>query len=258
MTPLLFYLSARGTGDRVWGFTTTSFEITKGVEGPVFETPAPAPDGSRLAIVVKERGRRHLAVMNQDGQGSQSLAMGINIQGAADWSPDGGAIAVGGRDADGEGLFIVPIDGGAPRRIISGAATDPAWSPGGDFIVYSGQFSGGSATERRAGSTLQAVRADGQTYRLPPLVGESGAREELRVSPGGYRFLDQRHLVYRPVPESLDFWLIDLITGDRRQLTHLGNKGYLRGFDIAPDGTHIVFDRTRQNSDVVLIDLPKK
>ena len=258
VSPLLFYLSAHGTGDRVWGFTTTSFEITKGTEGHVFESPAPAPDGSRLAVVLKEAGQRHLAVMNQDGQGSQSLATAINIQGAADWSPDGGAIAVGGRDGDGDGLFIIPVNGGAPRRIVSGAATDPAWSPSGDFIVYSGLFSGGSATTRRPGSTLQAVRADGQKYDLPLLVGESGAREELRVSPGGYRFLDQRHLVYRPVPESLDFWLIDLITGDRRQITQLRNKGHLRGFDIVPDGRHIVFDRTRQNSDIVLIDLPKK
>ena len=31
-SPLLFYLSARGTGDRVWGFQTTSFEITRGAE----------------------------------------------------------------------------------------------------------------------------------------------------------------------------------------------------------------------------------
>jgi hypothetical protein len=29
-------------------------------------------------------------------------------------------------------------------------------------------------------------------------------------------------------------------------------------FDITPDGKHIVFDRIRQNSDIVLIDLPKK
>jgi hypothetical protein len=32
----------------------------------------------------------------------------------------------------------------------------------------------------------------------------------------------------------------------------------LNTFDITPDGNYIVFDRARQNSDVVLIDLPKK
>jgi hypothetical protein len=32
----------------------------------------------------------------------------------------------------------------------------------------------------------------------------------------------------------------------------------LRNFDIAPDGSHIVFDRVQENSDVVLIDLPPR
>jgi hypothetical protein len=32
----------------------------------------------------------------------------------------------------------------------------------------------------------------------------------------------------------------------------------LNHFDITPDGNYLVFDRSRQNSDVVLIDLPKK
>jgi hypothetical protein len=29
-------------------------------------------------------------------------------------------------------------------------------------------------------------------------------------------------------------------------------------FDITPDGRQIVFDRLQQNSDIVLIDLPKQ
>ena len=142
-SPLLLFLSARGTGDRVWSFKADAFEITKGAEGHLAETPAPAPDGNRVAVVVKEAGRRHLAVMNQDGQGSQTLAASIDIQGAVDWSPDGGWIAAGGRDAGEPGLFAIPVDGGTPRRLVSGPATDPAWSPSGDFIVYVGLLSGG-------------------------------------------------------------------------------------------------------------------
>ena len=264
-SPFLFFLTARGTGDRLWSFKADAFEITKGAEGHLAETPAPAPDGSRVAVVVKAAGRRHLAVMNQDGQGSQTLAASLDIQGAPDWSPDGRFIAVAGRDAVGTGLFAIPVDGGPPRRLASGPpmdpawlATDPTWSPNGDFIVYSGVFSGGNATAQAPGAPLQAVRLDSSKFDLPLVVGQTGARQDLRVSPGGYRFVDQTTLVFRPNPESLDFWLFDLVTGEQRQLTKLTNKGSLRGFDIAPDGKHIVFDRTQQNSDVVLIERPKK
>ena len=257
-SPLLFYLSAQGTRDRVWRFDTRSFEITSGAEGHLSETPAPAPDGSRIAVAVTESGHRRLMVMNQDGQGSQTLATSIDIQGTPDWSPDGRSIAVAGRDAAGDGLFIISATGGTPQRLVSGAAVDPAWSPRGDFIVYSGEFSGGSSLARPAGAPLLAVRPDGSTYDLPAIAGSSDSREGLRLSPGGYRFLDQQRLVYRPQPESWDFWLFDLTTGERRQITRLGNKGSLRGFDVAPDAKHIVFDRVQQNSDIVLINVPAR
>jgi Tol biopolymer transport system component len=63
--------------------------------------------------------------------------------------------------------------------------------------------------------------------------------------------------------QSLDFWLLDLATKKSRQLTSLSEQGrfgrfdFTPGFDITPDGKHIVFDRSRENSDIVLIDLPK-
>ena len=102
------------------------------------------------------------------------------------------------------------------------------------------------------------MRPDGTKHDLPLVSSPNGSRDDLRVSPDGYRFLDQTHLVYRPTPEVLDFWLFDLVTGEQRQLTRLGNKGNVRGFDVTPDGKHIVFDRLRQNSDIILIDLPRK
>jgi hypothetical protein len=43
-----------------------------------------------------------------------------------------------------------------------------------------------------------------------------------------------------------------------RQLTNL-RPGYdVRSFDVSPDGKSILFDRYRENSDVVLIDLPPR
>jgi hypothetical protein len=42
-----------------------------------------------------------------------------------------------------------------------------------------------------------------------------------------------------------------------RAITRLSDQGSLRNFDVTPDGKEIVFDRSRENSDVVLIDRPK-
>ena len=65
-------------------------------------------------------------------------------------------------------------------------------------------------------------------------------------------------LVYLAGIESKDFWLIDLTTNTTHRLTDLSDRGYVNTFDITPDGKHIVFDRSHQNANVVLIDLPKK
>jgi hypothetical protein len=55
----------------------------------------------------------------------------------------------------------------------------------------------------------------------------------------------------------LDFALLDMATMKTRPLTHFNDRAAMRTFDITPDGKWIVFDRLRENSDVVLIDLPK-
>jgi Tol biopolymer transport system component len=52
-----------------------------------------------------------------------------------------------------------------------------------------------------------------------------------------------------------DFWLLDLTTMQPRQLTQLSKTDMMRTFDVTPDGRQIVFDRQRQNSDIVIIDL---
>ena len=123
------------------------FEVTKGSDGVLSEPPAVSRDGSRVAVVVRQQGKRNLAVMSADGTNSRTLAASIEIQGvagqsAADWSPDGTRIVAGGRDAQGPGLFMIPVDGGVPERLVARDAFNPVWSPKGDWIVYATGFGG--------------------------------------------------------------------------------------------------------------------
>jgi hypothetical protein len=51
---------------------------------------------------------------------------------------------------------------------------------------------------------------------------------------------------------------LDLKTMTTRPLARLNNAATIRTFDVTPDGKQVVFDRLRDNSDLVLIDLPKQ
>ena len=243
----LFYLSASGTGDGLWRAQDgQASEVSKGAGGSVSDPPAVSQDGSRVAMTARREGTRHLVLVSSDGRSSRTLAPSLNIEGAAgqcaaDWSPDGTRIVTGGRDAQGPGLFIVPVDTGVPVRLVTGRAVNPVWSPDGNLIVYAGRFFTGQVD-------LLGVRPDGTPADLPPM----------RARPGGYRFLpDGTGLVYLPFIPSLDFWRVDFAAKTHRQLTRLSNQGALGTFDITPDGKAIVFDRSRENSDIVLIELPK-
>jgi Tol biopolymer transport system component len=243
----LFYLSARGAGDGLWRVQDgKAAEVWKGADRALSEPPAVSSDGRRVAVVVRQEGKRHLTVMSADGTNARTLAASVDIlgaagQGPADWSPDGTWIVAGASDGQSAGLFKIPADGGAPVLLVSGKATNPVWSPDNTLIVYAGPMVAGHAP-------LLGVRPDGAPVKLP----------DVQVRQGAYRFLpDGKRLVYLTRNESLDFWLLDLPTKKTRRLTSLSDQGYLQTFDITPDGKYIVFDRSREKSDIVLINLPK-
>jgi len=245
----LFYLAARGTADGLWKVDDAGqgTQIWRDVQGALVEPAAISPDGSRLALVVRHDGRRTLWVTSENGSDRRTLAAGIDMQGAAgqsavDWSPDGKWIVAGGEDARGPALFKIPVDGGEPIRLLDGPWVNPIWSPKDDLIVYAGRSVIGQVQPR-------GVRPDGTAVTLPNFM----------VRPGGYRFLpDGSGLILVREIHAQEFWRLDLGSGKSGLVAQLENRGTLRTFDVTRDGRFIVFDRARQNSNVVLIELPQR
>ncbi len=240
----LFYLSSHGAGDGLWRYQDGEvFEIWKGADGPLLYPPAVSQDGRRVAVLLRRQGKLRLHVVSADGAEVQPVAETIDARGTACWSGDSKWIVTAGEDAKGPGLFKIPIVGGAPVRLTAGKAFNPVWSPDGSLIVYAGSTVGPYAR-------LFAVHPDGTHVELPAI--------QLRFNGERYRFLPNgKSLVYmQGLSASQDFWLLELATKKTRRLTVLNDGAAMRTFDITPDGKQIVFDRLRENSDIVLIELP--
>jgi serine/threonine protein kinase/Tol biopolymer transport system component len=242
----LFYLSSSGGGDGLWRYDNgQTVEIWKGSDGALLEPAAVTFDGRRAAVILRKQGKRTLYLLSADGGDVRPVGETIDVTSAAAWSPDGRWIAAGGDDGTGPGLFKIPVEGGAPIRLTKGAASNPAWSPDGSLIVYTGPIVSSLGP-------LQIVRPDGNPVEAPPIQVRTGG-ERYRFVPG------RQQLVYilGSVVSKASFWLFDLTTRKTRQLSNFDSFG-TRTFDITPDGKQIVFDRLRENSDLVLIDLPGK
>ena len=241
----LYYLSSHDTGDGLWRFEGgEAVEILKGSDDALFEPPAISADGRRLAVILRRGGKRRLHVASADGGDLQSLGESIDVDGSVCWSPDGQWIVAGGIGDGGPGLFKIPLDRGAPVRLTKGSGRDPVWSSSIDLIVYSG-------ANVSVDAPLLAIRSDGANVELPAI--------RLRVEGQRYRFVPNRSLlVYAQGPfPAQDFWLLDLETKKSRQLSRFKNSAATRSFDVTADGKQIVFDRMRENSDIVVIDLPR-
>ncbi len=183
-----------------------------------------------------------------DGE-PQTLAKDFEVRGAASWSSDGQSIAVGGRDDAGPGLFIVPRDGGPARRLTKSEAINPVCSPIENLILFSGSQAEAKDWCPRNCFPLRAVRSDGSSIELPQIkLLRRGERVRFLPDGSGVIFMQGSQ-------PSQDFWLLDLETLKSRPLTQLDPVATMRAFDVTPDGKSIVFDRQREHSDIVVIDL---
>jgi Tol biopolymer transport system component len=242
----MVFLSSRGGADSLWKFKDgVDTELWKGVEGSVTAAPAISPDGNRICFVVRDGKQARLYVMAADGTGVRLIDESLDVRDAPSWSPDGKWIAVVASEGKEQPLFRISADGGAPVRLVGGNNYDPVWSPDGRFIAYS---------EHHGGPTyhLRGVTPEKQRYPLPDVTVVAGGNRYRFLPDGKALALVQGHYWNQ------DFWLLDLATRKVRRLTKLRPGFDIRSFDVSPDGKQILFDRFRENADLVLIDLPPR
>jgi Tol biopolymer transport system component len=244
----VIYLASRGGADGLWRLAAgRADELWKPTNGAVVGAAAVSPDGATICFPVRQAQRASLRCTTADGTGMRVLFDSLDVRGAPSWSPDGRWLAFAARDGDVIRVFKIPAAGGAASRLVDSVSSNPVWSPDGTFILYSG-------TARGRVVPVKAVRPDGTPHPLP--------FSELLVDRLGdsYRFLpDGKHLVVKLGGfRRQDFWLIDLPTGVRRQLTRLSPGESLQRFDVSLDGKHVLFERVQENSDIALIELPSR
>ena len=246
----LLYLAGKSGTDGIWRWKDGSaVELWRASSGAVVAAPGVASSGA-LAFGVRRNGRTTLHAASADGTGARPLAADLDLRGSPSWSPDGRFVAIAADAGNGPHIYRVPIDGGAPEQLTEQVASSALWSRDGQTILYDDRTGGGAIFP------IRALRLDKSPVKLPEFSGGDREGFSNRGDWEGFRFTPDGNVVFLQGDfRYQNFWLADLRTGEKRQLTKLKTGYSVRSFDISADGKEILFDRVQENSDIVLVDL---
>jgi Tol biopolymer transport system component len=250
----LLYVSSDGSSERIWKLVGgRTIELWTSTTARIIGGPALAPDGNRIAFSIEEGGKTRLLVMGLDGTSPWTVNGSMELRGAPVWSPDGRSIVSAANQGGSPRLFRISVATGEAVRVVDDYALDPAWAPGGEFLVYSSMDPGTTFS-------VKAIEPSGQPYPMPQLMlSRSGPLGITQVGARRLRFLPGQTVlvVLRGDIQHKNLWARDLTSGRWRQLTRFGRDVVIGDFDISPDSTALVLERLEEHSDVVLIDRPE-
>ena len=210
---------------RLWQLTST---------GRLQGDPTWSPDGQRIAYSSDRGGNFDIWVQDVAGGTPIQITSGGARDWQPSWSPDGRYIAYRS-EHDGGGLFIVPLEGGSPRRIAESGYT-PVWSPDSSKILF------------KEGRDLYVARLDGQRPVALPAEGLPRLLDPIEIGwhPDGRRI--SIHGYDRD--NGWSFWTIPLDGGPNvrslmsstvaQRLSDANLR--LRGFVWAPGGDSLYFE----------------
>ncbi len=162
-----------------------------------------SPDGRWLAVVLQHTGWDKVYLIPSGGGKLQALTRGEYDDKAPVFSPDGKWLAVvsSRKNLMEENIWIAPVDGSTPRRLIDTAApgveSGPQWSPDGSKIYFLRSGPVESANLLVASAAGQA-KPESLTRTLPKNFESAGLQMPEEVHYRSKDGLDIAALLYRP------------------------------------------------------------
>jgi TolB protein len=102
-------------------------------------SPAPSPDGSKVAMILSKDGWTDLYVGGADGSAPLRLTKSPQDESSPCWSPDGNWILYAAKDRERRTLSKISPSGGTPQIVSTAGVSgpmEPDWSPDGKLIAF--------------------------------------------------------------------------------------------------------------------------
>jgi dipeptidyl aminopeptidase/acylaminoacyl peptidase len=169
----------------------------------VIDKMAWSPDGNTVAFVLQDSGWDKVYLLPSAGGRPKQLTEGASEDGAPVFSPDGRALTIVSNrdDLEERHIWIVPLDGSAPRRLTDlgpGVESNPQWSPDGKNIYFI-RSTPLSSPDLYVASTTGTFAARALTRTLPLNFAAVGFKEPQVVHFKGKDGLDLAGILYRPL-----------------------------------------------------------
>ena len=99
------------------------------------QTPTLSPDGERIAYVTNDSPERRIVVQEIGGSAPRVL-FSVPEAGSLRWSPDGSEMLFWARGQGLDGVYVISLAGGPPRRVGPSSTGRACWSPDGSTIAW--------------------------------------------------------------------------------------------------------------------------
>jgi len=214
------YLSYYNNMPRVYLFNleTGQQEVVGNFPGMTF-APRFSPDGRKIVMSLERNGNSDIYTMDLATRRVERLTTASAIDTSPSYSPDSTQITFNSDRGGSSQIYVMNADGTNAHRISygegNGTFSTPVWSPRGDLIAFTRQYSGRFA--------IGVMRPDGSGVRI---LTEGWHAEGPSWSPNG------RVVVFFRETQSVDdtgrgystrLWSVDLTGYNERQLITTGD-----------------------------------